>query len=96
MKFFETHGQDTAGEALPDVVVGVSGEVHGHAAREPGAEGLPRVAAQVDGDGARGQPLLAEAAADLVRQLRARRAVRVLDLRINHYRFACTDTHHRV
>jgi hypothetical protein len=56
------------------------------ARRKPRAEALARVTPQLARDRLRGEPRLGPALADLVRELRAGRAVRVLDLRLDRDR----------
>src|SRR5207247_1013274 len=76
-----------AREPLAAVVVGVAHQVEDHAAREEGAKALPRGAGETDVDRVLGQPLVAVALGDLVRQHRAYGAVDVADRRLDEHLF---------
>ncbi len=73
------HHQPAARQALPEVVVGVAEEAHGHAPGHEGAEALPGRAGEGQRDRVVGQPGGAVAPADLRAEQRPHRAVDVGD-----------------
>jgi len=71
------NGDDAAGEALADEVVGFAFEAEGEAGGEKRAERLPGDAGEGDGDRVVGEALRADAVQQGVREFRADRAVGV-------------------
>ena len=85
------HDQAAAGQALAEVVVGVAGEAHRHAARHERPEALPGRPGELDVDRAVGQPLAVPALGDLVPEHRADGAVDVADRQVDHHRRGVLD-----
>mmetsp|Transcript_19513 Transcript_19513/g.65512 ORF Transcript_19513/g.65512 Transcript_19513/m.65512 type:complete len:933 (-) Transcript_19513:1998-4796(-) len=77
------HGDLAAREPLAAIVVGIPLEAHRDAPGEHEAEGLPRVALEVDLQGARGHARLAVALGEVVGDDGAEGAVHVCDGRLN-------------